>query len=428
MKQVSIALLGCGTVGKGVIDVLLMNGPIIEEQLNTKITVKRVLVRDINKYEQMNLPSAILFTNNFQDIIDDEEISLVVEVMGSADFAKECIEECFKRGKSVVSANKDLIADYGIPLLKLSKEKQVDFQFEASVAGGIPIVRAMYASLNGNKIDEIIGIMNGTTNYILTQMTCRGITYEEALGEAQVKGYAEADPTNDVSGYDAARKIAILGTLGFHSEVTFRDVQVEGIEKITAEDIRNALEMGYVIKLLAIARQDKEGISLNVHPGFIRKTHPLANVADAYNGICVRGNCVGDVMFYGAGAGSLPTASAVVSDIMNVVLHEHIGVTGQRDFVSHEAKLKPQASICSPYYLRLLVQNTTGVLAGIATVLATYHISIRSLIQKDETADIAEVVLLIDQSSHCVVQKALKELSELTCVHTIANAIRVIEV
>ena len=176
MKQVSIALLGCGTVGKGVIDVLLMNGPIIEEQLNTKITVKRVLVRDINKYEQMNLPSAILFTNNFQDIIDDEEISLVVEVMGSADFAKECIEECFKRGKSVVSANKDLIADYGIPLLKLSKEKQVDFQFEASVAGGIPIVRAMYASLNGNKIDEIIGIMNGTTNYILTQMTCRGIT------------------------------------------------------------------------------------------------------------------------------------------------------------------------------------------------------------------------------------------------------------
>lgn len=428
MKQVNIALLGCGTVGSGVIELLQHNGALIEEQLHTKISVKRVLVQDVEKYSNLEIAGPVSFTDNFQEIIQDDDISVVVEVMGSADFARECIEQCFHHGKSVVSANKDLIADYGIPLLKLSNMKNVDFQFEASVAGGVPIVRAMYASLNSNRISEIIGIMNGTTNYILSQMTERGISYQQALEEAQAKGYAEADPTNDVSGYDAARKIAILGTLGFHAELTFRDVRVEGIEKITAEDIKHAAEMGYVIKLLAIARQDEEGISLNVHPGLIRKNHPLANVTDAYNAICVRGNCVGDVMFYGAGAGSLPTASAVVSDLMNVVMHLNIGMTGQRNFVNHEAKLKSQDRISSPYYLRLMVKNSTGVLADTANVLATYGISIRSLIQKDETAEVAEVVLLIDSSADSIVQQALKKLESLACIYKIANAIRVIEV
>ena len=330
MKEVSIALLGCGTVGKGVVDLLTMNGPSIEEQLNTKINIKRILIRDLQKYEKMELPETIQLTTDFADIINDDEIEIVVEVMGSADFAKDCIEQCFKKGKSVVSANKDLIADYGIPLLKLSKENNVDFQFEASVAGGIPIVRPMYSSLNSNRIEEIIGIMNGTTNYILSNMTETGMSYEDALKGAQEKGYAEADPTNDVSGYDAARKIAILATLGFHSAVTFNDVNVEGIEKIAQEDIQHATEMGYVIKLLAIARQDRDGITLNVHPSFIRKGHPLANVGGAYNAVYVRGNCVGDIMMYGQGAGSLPTASAVVSDVMNVILHCNINITGSR--------------------------------------------------------------------------------------------------
>ena len=289
MKNVSIALLGCGTVGKGVVDLLTMNGPLIEEQLNTKINIKRVLIRDLNKYEKMeDLPDSIQLTTDFNDIINDDEIDIVVEVMGSADFAKDCIEQCFLRGKSVISANKDLIADYGIPLLKLSQQHNVDFQFEASVAGGIPIVRPMYSSLNSNRIEEIIGIMNGTTNFILSNMTAYGSSYEDVLKEAQEKGYAEADPTNDVSGYDAARKIAILATLGFHSAVTFNDVHVEGIENISKEDIEHATEMGYVIKLLAIARQDEDGISLNVHPAFIRKGHPLANVDGAYNAVCVR--------------------------------------------------------------------------------------------------------------------------------------------
>lgn len=428
MKKVSIALLGCGTVGKGVVDLLTMNGPSIEEQLNTKINIKRILIRDLQKYEKMELPETIQLTTDFADIINDDEIEIVVEVMGSADFAKDCIEQCFKKGKSVVSANKDLIADYGIPLLKLSKENNVDFQFEASVAGGIPIVRPMYSSLNSNRIEEIIGIMNGTTNYILSNMTETGMSYEDALKGAQEKGYAEADPTNDVSGYDAARKIAILATLGFHSAVTFNDVNVEGIEKIAQEDIQHATEMGYVIKLLAIARQDRDGITLNVHPSFIRKGHPLANVGGAYNAVYVRGNCVGDIMMYGQGAGSLPTASAVVSDVMNVILHCNINITGSRDFVWHEAKLKPQADICAPYYIRMIVNNAPGVLAGVSRLLADYNISIRSLIQKDETTEIAEIVILIDKSPAGLVEEALRRIESLPSVRKVANAIRVIEV
>ena len=429
MKSVSIALLGCGTVGKGVVDLLTMNGPLIEEQLDTKINIKRILIRDLNKYEKMEgLPDSIRLTTDFSDIINDDDIEIVVEVMGSADFAKDCIEQCFRRGKSVISANKDLIADYGIPLLTLSYEHDVDFQFEASVAGGIPIVRPMYSSLNSNRIEEIIGIMNGTTNFILSNMTAHGSSYEEVLKEAQEKGYAEADPTNDVSGYDAARKIAILATLGFHSAVTFDDVAVEGIQNISKEDIEHATEMGYVIKLLAIARQADDGISLNVHPAFIREDHPLAHVDGAYNAVCVRGNGVGNVMFYGPGAGSLPTASAVVSDVMNVILHRTRKMTGKRGYVWHEAKLKPQAEICSPYYLRMIVNNAPGVLSSVSKVLAEHNISIRSLIQKDETTEIAEIVILIDKSADGLVQASLQKIEELSCVRKIENAIRVIEV
>lgn len=428
MKHVAIALLGCGTVGKGVVDLLSRNGQLIEEQLDTHISIKRILIRDLPKYERMDLPDTIALTTDFNDIINDDEIEIVVEVMGSADFAKECIEQCFKRGKSVVSANKDLIADYGIPLLKLSQENNVDFQFEASVAGGIPVIRPMYSSLNSNRIERIIGIMNGTTNYILTNMTERGLSYEEALKEAQDKGYAEADPTNDVSGYDAARKIAILATLGFHSAVTFRDVAVEGIEKITHEDIAHATEMGYAVKLLAIAQQNDDGISLNVHPAFIPRSHPLANVGGAYNAVYVRGNCVGDVMFYGQGAGAFPTASAVVSDVMNVILHFNLTVTGKRKYVWHDTKMTDPRSIRAPYYLRMIVDNAPGVLSSISGVFAENRISIRSLIQKDETKEIAEIVILIDASADGLVRDSLKKVMSLSCVRRVANAIRVIEI
>ena len=428
MKNVSIALLGCGTVGKGVIDLLQMNGQLISEQLNTAITIKHVLVRDVPKYEAANLPASINLTDDFRDIVEDDAVEIIVEVMGSADFAKECIEEAFRRGKSVVSANKDVIADYGIPLLKLAHEHGADFQFEASVAGGIPIVRPMYSSLNSNKIEEIIGIMNGTTNFILSSMTDRGLSYEDALREAQEKGYAEADPANDVGGFDAARKIAILAKLGFHAYVTFNDVSVEGIQHITKDDIAHATAMGYVIKLLAVARQEDDGISLAVHPAFIRKGHPLANVGGAYNAVYVRGNCVGDIMLYGQGAGALPTASAVVSDIMNVIQHVNNEMTGKRPYLGREAPLKDAGKIKAPYYIRLIAANAPGVLSSISGVFAGHGISIRSLIQKDETKEVAEIVILVDSSADAVIRTALTEIERLRCIDRLGNAIRVIEV
>lgn len=428
MKNVSIALLGCGTVGKGVIDLLQMNGQLISEQLNTAITIKHVLVRDVPKYEAADLPASINLTDDFRDIVEDDDVEIIVEVMGSADFAKECIEEAFRRGKSVVSANKDVIADYGIPLLKLAHEHGADFQFEASVAGGIPIVRPMYSSLNSNKIEEIIGIMNGTTNFILSSMTDRGLSYEDALREAQEKGYAEADPANDVGGFDAARKIAILAKLGFHAYVTFNDVSVEGIQHITKDDIAHATAMGYVIKLLAVARQEDDGISLAVHPAFIRKGHPLANVGGAYNAVYVRGNCVGDIMLYGQGAGALPTASAVVSDIMNVIQHVNNEMTGKRPYLWREAPLKDAGKIKAPYYIRLIAANAPGVLSSISGVFAGHGISIRSLIQKDETKEVAEIVILVDSSADAVIRTALTEIERLRCIDRLGNAIRVIEV
>ncbi|MCI1821601.1 homoserine dehydrogenase [Megasphaera sueciensis] len=429
MKNVSIALLGCGTVGKGVIDLLAMNKSLIEEQLDTEIRIKKVLVRDFKKYKQMKLPKNIVITTEFEDIISDDEIKIVVEVMGSADFAKNCIESCFLKGKSVVSANKDLIADYGIPLLKLSQKHNVDFQFEASVAGGIPIVRPMYSSLNSNAIEEMTGILNGTTNFILTNMTQRGMSYEAALTEAQELGFAEADPTNDVGGFDAARKIAILATLGFHSELTFKEVSVEGIEKVTQADIQHATEMGYVIKMLAVAKQTNKGISMSVYPAFLQKNHPLASVGGANNAIFVHGNCVGDVMFYGQGAGSLPTASAVVSDVMNVITHFNNQITGKRRYLWREdKKLYSTSRIMSPYYLRMIVDNAPGVLSSISGIFAESNISIRSLIQKDETKEIAEIVILIDSSPNGLVKKALKKVESLDCVRKVASAIRVVEV
>jgi homoserine dehydrogenase len=429
MKEVSIALLGCGTVGKGVIDLLAVNGHLIEEQLDTKLLVKKVLVRNIKKYKRMKLPRGIELTTHFEDIIQDDAIQIVVEVMGSSEFARQCIEQCFLKGKSVVSANKDLIADYGMELLKLSQKQNVDFQFEASVAGGIPIVRPMNSSLNSNTIEEIIGILNGTTNYILTNMTQLDMSYEDALNEAQEKGFAEADPTNDVGGYDAARKIAILATLGFHTALTFSDVTVEGIEKITQHDIEHASEMGYVVKLLAIAKQTNKGISLNVHPALLRKGHPLANVSGPYNAVYVKGNCVGDVMFYGQGAGALPTASAVVSDIMNVILHFNNNITGKMRYLwKEERKMYSTSRICAPYYLRMIVDNAPGVLSAISGVFAECNISIRSLIQKDETKEVAEIVILIDSSAHGLVMRSLKKIESLSCVRRVASAIRVVEV
>lgn len=282
MEQVNVALLGFGTVGQGTFELLVKNNELIANRTGIAIKVTKIFVRNIDKYSHITLPEGTHFTNDVAEIFDDASIQVIVEVMGGLTFARECIEKALNAKKSVVTANKDLLAEAGPYLLDLAVKNGVDLRYEASVLGGIPIIRTLYESLGGNKITEVVGILNGTTNFILSNMTEKGAGYAEVLAEAQKLGYAEADPTADVEGLDAARKLAILSSIAFNRRIFFEDVSVEGITKIDATDIAFGKEFGYTIKLLGIAKETKKGLSLNVHPSFISSNHPLASVRGSY--------------------------------------------------------------------------------------------------------------------------------------------------
>ena len=318
MKTIKIALLGFGTVAQGTFNLLQDNANLIENRSGVTIEISKIFVRNPEKYSHITLPSTAKYVTNIDDIVNDESIDIVVELMGGTTFAKDCVESALKHGKSVVTANKDLLAVAGPYLFDLAYKNKVDLRFEASVLGGIPIIRTLYESLGGNHITELVGIMNGTTNFILSKMTEEGLSYGAVLKEAQDLGYAEADPTADVEGLDAARKLAILASISFNRRIFFEDVTVEGITKIDTEDISYGKEFGYNIKLIGIAKETSKGLSLNVYPAFVPLTHPLASVRGSYNAIYIKGNGIDDAMFYGRGAGSLPTGSSVVSDIMEV--------------------------------------------------------------------------------------------------------------
>lgn len=305
-KSIKIGLLGSGTVGSGVIRVLEMNRPQITERVGTPIEIKTVLVRDVKKPRPQL--GDVRLTDKIEDILDDPEIDVVVELMGGIHPAREYMLRAMEAGKSVVTANKDVVAQFGKDMFAMAEKKDVDFRFEASVGGGIPIITPLKQCLTANRITEILGIVNGTTNYMLTKMTECGADYDTVLKEAQAKGYAEANPSADVDGLDAARKAAILASLAFNTRVQLEDVSVEGITKITPDDIEYAKDLGYVIKLLAVGKDsDENGVDVRVHPVFLPKTHPLASVNGVFNAIFVRGNAIGEAMFYGQGAGSLPT-------------------------------------------------------------------------------------------------------------------------
>jgi len=315
-KIVHVGLLGMGTVGTGVVKILTKNAHDILQKVGMPVNIKKIMVRQLAK--PRNVDSNAEFTTNIDDIINDKDIDIVVELIGGIDPAKDYILRALRAGKHVITANKDVVAKFGQEILQVAALNKVDFLFEASVAGGIPIIRPLKQCLAANKISEVVGIINGTTNYMLTKMTNDGLDFDSVLAEAQAKGYAEADPTADVGGLDAARKLAILASIAFGSRVTIDDVYVEGITNITKADIGYAKELGYVIKLLAIAKDDECGIDVRVHPAFVPCTHPLASVNDVFNAIYIKGDAVGETMFYGRGAGEMPTASAVVADIIDV--------------------------------------------------------------------------------------------------------------
>ena len=316
--MVKVAIMGFGTVGSGVYEILRKNAKSIAKKANQEIDIKYILdIRDFDDHPEKNL-----FTKDFNDILNDDEVGVVAEVMGGLHPAYEFTKSLLEKGKNVVTSNKELVATYGAELLKIAEENNVNYMFEASVGGGIPVIRPLHQCLTANEVNKILGILNGTTNYILTQMIKAGKSFEEALSDAQAKGYAERNPAADVEGHDACRKIAILASLASGKTVDYSKILTEGITKITLEDVKYAAQMGYVIKLIGYAELNNDGkVFARVSPMFIPNDSPLASVEDVFNAIMIKGDCVGDVMFYGRGAGKLPTASAVVADVIDSVKH-----------------------------------------------------------------------------------------------------------
>lgn len=428
MKTVKIALLGFGTVSQGTFNLLQDNVDLITNRSGVIIEISKIFVRNPDKYTNITLPSTAQYVTNIDDVLNDESIAIVVELMGGTTFAKDCVEAALKHGKSVVTANKDLLAEAGPYLFDLAYKNHVDLRFEASVLGGIPIIRTLYDSLGGNRITELVGIMNGTTNFILSKMTDEGLSYGDVLKEAQDLGYAEADPTADVEGLDAARKLAILASISFNRRIFFEDVTVEGITNIDTEDISFGKEFGYNIKLIGIAKESSKGLSLNVYPAFVPLTHPLASVRGSYNAIYIKGNGIDDAMFYGRGAGSLPTGSSVVSDIMEVAKNVAFESTGRfKPFYFDQKNIYSPGKIQSSYYMRLAVDNKTGVLAKIATKLAEQKISVLSIVQRNKDPETAVLAIVTSKCPHSYILNLIDSFNSLRSVKEVSSVIRIME-
>ncbi|MEJ8744360.1 homoserine dehydrogenase [Mediterraneibacter sp. HCN-7094] len=422
-KKIKVALLGVGTVGTGVYKLIQRRADVMVRTIGAEMEVSKILVHNLNK--QREGIDASLLTDNWQEIINDPKIQIVVEVMGGIEPARTMILEALHAGKHVVTANKDLLAAYGKELLDAAEEKHCDLLFEAAVAGGIPIIRPLKQCLAGNEIDEVIGIVNGTTNYILTKMFEENMSFEEALAKATELGYAEADPTADVEGLDAGRKVAIMASIAFHSRVVFDDVYTEGITKITADDIAYAKEFDSVIKLLGVAHNTEGGIEVGVYPMLLNKEHPLASVRDSFNAVFVHGDAVDDAMFYGRGAGELPTASAVMGDIIDVARNIEYGCNGRISCTCYrETPIKKFDEVENKFFLRMQVKNQPGVLASIATVFGSHGVSIARVVQKHIKGDQAELVIVTDKVREDYLKNALEQLRDIENIFEISSVIR----
>ena len=420
--MIRIAVLGYGTVGSGVVKVIQTNAKIIAKRAGQEVEVKYVL--DLRDFPDDPIQSKVV--HDFNVILEDPEVDIVVETMGGTKPAYEFVKKSLLAGKSVCTSNKELVAAYGAELVHIAKSKTVNFLFEASVGGGIPIIRPLNQSLTADRIEQINGILNGTTNYILTKMAQEGSDFADVLKEAQELGYAEKDPTADVEGLDAGRKVAILASAAFNSRVTFEDVYTEGITKITATDIQYAKEMGCTIKLLGVAKDTPEGIEARVHPMLIDSNHPLATVNDSYNAVFLTGDAVQDTMFYGRGAGELPTASAVVGDIFDVVRNilwnccGRIGCTCYR-----ECPIKRVGEIKSKYFVRMQIENRYGTLASVASVFGNNKVSIAQMLQKRVNGKYAEIVVITDEVKERHFEDAMQILGGMSMIQEISSTIRV---
>jgi homoserine dehydrogenase len=429
-REVRVGLLGLGTVGSGVAEILTRKRADVEREIGLPVRLCRVLVRDRDKRRGFAVDPALL-TDNPADILEAPDIDMVLEVMGGEEPAGSYIRRAMLAGKQVVTANKELVAKQGAELLALAAEKNVDFHYEASVGGGIPLIAPFKQDLVANRIERVKAIINGTTNYILTQMTESGVEFAEALAEAQRLGYAEPDPANDVEGTDAVYKLAILSTLAFHTNVRPDQIYREGITKLSARDFRYARDLGYTIKLLAIATDQDGEVEVRVHPVLLASHALLARVDGVYNAVQVEGDLVGKVMFTGRGAGAMPTASAVIADVIDIAqdVQRQMGFITPVIHYDEGKRVKSMADVRTRFYLRLEVADEPGVLAQIARVLGEQGISIASIIQKEvnDEARSAEIVIVTHTAVESSVAKALSLLKEMPVVHEIGSAIRIDE-
>jgi homoserine dehydrogenase len=422
-----IGFLGLGTVGTGALKILEKNGVEISRKLGLRLEVKRVAVRNLNKLRDTNLAPGI-FTDNTDHVVNDPEIDIVVEVMGGVDNARKAITRALENGKFVVTANKDLLAQFGVELLAIAKNQGKNIFYEASVGGGIPLIRPLKHCLAANRIEKVMGIINGTTNYILTKMSCEGREFEEALAEAQEKGFAEADPASDVEGRDAAYKLAILASLAFSSKIDLDDIYVEGIGGVKLRDIRYAQELGYTVKLLAMGEETEGRLKLRVHPTLIPTLHPLAAVANEFNAIFLVGDAVGEVMFYGRGAGSLPTGSAICADIIDAARCINNEVeNGIVEATFGRKAVVPIEEQQSRFYLRLKAKDEPGVFAKLATAFGEAEVSLDMIMQKRSEAGTAEIVLVTHGVSEGKFAKAMRALEEVQAIRSINSILRVVE-
>lgn len=428
MKKIRIALLGLGNVGRGVWKILNSNKEEIMKRSGYEVEIGKILVRDKNKPRGIEVPDEIV-TTDFNEILEDESIKIVVEVMGGIEPAREYMLKCMDKKKHIVTANKMLLATGGDELFEKADSVGVMFHYEASVAGGIPIIKGIDESLTANKIEKLYGIVNGTTNYILSKMELEGADFDEALNEAQEKGYAEADPTSDIEAFDAQYKLAILSSLAFGTKIDVNNIYREGITKIAAVDMKYAKEFNMGIKLLAIAKENDGKIELRVHPTMISKKHPLSNIFDSFNAVFIKGNAVGDLMFYGRGAGDLPTGSAIVSDIVSIV-RSNVNTENDNPVVKNNLwnrEIQDMGNVESKFYIRATVLDESGVLGEITAILGKHNVSLRSVIQKGDENEEGQVtiVLVTHKTNEAELNRAIEEISNLKSVNNIDNIIRI---
>jgi len=431
MKTINIGLVGFGTVGTGVVKLLKGQAPLLQRRLAARLRLKRIADLDLTKPRDVEVDPKIL-TTDAREIIEDPAIDIVIELIGGTTAAREVSLAALRSGKHLVTANKALLATHGLELFRAAAEKRVDLGFEATVCGGIPIIRAVREGLVANRIHSIEGIVNGTCNYILTKMTELGAPFAEVLKEAQDQGYAEANPSLDIDGIDAAHKLQILASIAYGGSVDFNAIHVEGIRGIDPDDIQYAKELGYRVKLLAIAKETDGEIEVRVHPTLIPEDHLLASVGGVFNAVYIVGDATGSLMFYGRGAGQLPTASAVVSDVVEIaqnILYQRPSRPSHIPAIAGEGlKIRPMDEVRTRYYLRVMAVDKPGVLSKVSGILGSHDISIASVIQKGRHARASvPVVMMTHEAVEGAMRRALAEIDALDVVSGRTVCLRVEE-